>query len=499
MRIFRETKSLLLLFTILINACSINAQEQQLMYTAQLNKVVESQKISQDDPLVLAVYFTGIKKGKDINLLNELDCVNLTADDCIYTLVYNLLKEGEKKAFAFFNKVHTVDAGKKFNAKGIHFFAGSKGCQEQIKRIKSPNALDEFNVSNEFKDTIPKTDLGISFFTLDDTIVLTETTSLGLKKVALYILVSFFVFNYEKRVAIYSTQFVIPLEANTKKKGKPENFVKDFLNEEIEKGKRFKNALKQMSISVLRDKWFKTVMTEKNLKRFHTLKSDNNFGQVSIGNILQKSTNTIQPKYQMKLNNENRFHQLAAYMATIRFCSEIPMIPPFVGDHNLMEKQKKALEKVIRKQLEEAAVLVRRQTNMNSSSNRGDDLLSGTFELKDVFPQPTYKFNLDIELLQKRVSKNSFRIEDKIYANMLLSVYNLKKQEQEIQPKKGKNKLKLISEPIEHSFAFGNQVKMTDAYFYNAMIKGMNQDRDIVIFDKKNNPNGIYETILFLP
>jgi len=434
----------------------------------------------------MAIYFTGIEKGNNCKKFNQ-------AEKDIYQAVYQLLENGIDNTRIFFNNLYNLSGGKKFVAQGVHFFAGDD-IDNSIKRIQ-PNA---------FPEKIPLKKLGIAFFTLDDTIILTEITSQGMKKVALYMLISFFVFNFERQLIIYNNQFVLPLEANTFHTKNNYEFVKEFLkNEQSAKfskgnssGNRFEKVMKQMTISVLRDKWFKTVM--KNLKVFSDLESNQHVGQVSINNLQIKRSNNIHSEYQMKLKNENKFRQLAAYMATTNFSFEVPLNPAFVDVEKYMTNQQEAIMEVIKDQFKAVGEKVTGLLiDLRTELNHGYDENSGTFDLARLFVSPKYKFNMDITLYQKRVSKNSFRIEDNVQAEMTLSIYKRHPSGgfKEIQPKKNKTKLVIKSQQINHSFVFGKNVKMSDSYFYNAMLKGMKQNRDIIIFDKPNNTNGVYESI----
>jgi hypothetical protein len=495
--ISKQISYVVLFWYILIIACS--AQEQALkqeQLIAQHDQTRHSDKSANNKGINLAIYFTGIERGNNCKKFSK-------EEKEIYENVYGLLKHGENKASFFFNKLHNAKGGENFAKKGVHFFAGDVSAKnsgekiivlnEQIERIKSNSSL--------LDDKIEASRLGISFFTLDDTIVLTETTSMGMKKVALYILISFFLFNFDEQLVIYSSQFVVPLESNTEKDTNTYTFIKEALRDE--KGKRFKKLLKELSISILRDKMFKQIVT--NFTRFNTLRANKNYGQVSIGKITQAHLQDISERYQMKLKNENKFRQLAAYMATIRFCNEIPMIPPFAGEINYMDNQKQALTNVIKNKFQAVGEEVThlKYIDLNAKSNHGIDRFEDSFELKDLFQQSKYQFNFDIELVQRRLSKNSFRIQDRVQASMELKIFEEvtdprteKIKRKELQPKSGRNRLKIISDPIEHSFVFGENVRMSDAYFYNAMLKGLLKKRNEVIFDDNVGANnGIYESV----
>jgi len=414
-----------------------------------------------DTSLKMAIYYSGLKKGNNCNefIQNEKE---------LYSTVFDLMNSGDKRTKRFINKVYTSTLGKKYQKMKIHFFSDT--IVPTIQRVKG----DSSSTSNNFDSNT----VYLSFISLDNTIVLDETISSGMKKVAVYTLASFFLLSYEKRRVIFSKQFVVPLEGATDSSVNSYTYANALVGKKSLKD-LFVKLQTQMIKKALVDKKFKNIL--ENEYRLVTMESQKLYGIVDINNV--RLTNIKKDSYKINLKREYHFRQLASYMATVRFCREIAMSPPFMevdpvkGVHKVVH-QTKTQKNSMKNQREQIINVI------NDICDKDGLKLTGnmeTFYKKNPFPQPNLILEFDIILNQTRVSENYYSRKDNIQSKSTLTLKNI--YDHVVTPKSNRP-FQFVHE-ITHKFTKGDKgdkVEMSDAYFYNAMLLSMKKNKEI-LFD----------------
>ena len=172
------------------------------------------------------------------------------------------------------------------------------------------------------------------FVSLDDVVLLSSKTSLGLNKISVYVSLSVYLFSFADRQVIYAGQFVVPVEGATR----DEDVWK--YGESLISQDSLKEAFQGLAANLLAASLNSTGL-EKSLT---SLSKGNTASFQGTGFISVDVDRAINPrfdipeKYRAQISSEWEtayFRRLTSYLMVARLSKEVPMVPAFARDPSL--------------------------------------------------------------------------------------------------------------------------------------------------------------------
>ncbi|MBF0589593.1 MAG: hypothetical protein HQL53_10745 [Magnetococcales bacterium] len=432
---------------------------------------------SQQQTLALKTAFLGFFKGARDEKITD------PGTRAIYNAMFKRLKAGEQRTFRYFDGLRQTKRGQTFfdEAHQFEFFT---------PRYAGASYKSMGRVQKGFGDAkghIPTRNLGFFFVTLDDTVVLEVIHSDGMKKIYLYTLISYHLYDFANRHITYSGHAVIPFSASFNKGDKHWNNAKKAFvhlintNQQMKEG--FANLVKQLASGAVKGRRLLATLKNKSAQRRDMM------GIVRVGSKLMApvgKNSGVQNKYRVALGNPNSFRQLAGYLLTSHMARTVPMVPVYADRRSDGLSQSYIADEPALREI----FLQKRTRNLFSAltgkridAAKGQALLdesSDFYALGDnLFPMPLVELRLDahLSLSQKRIAQDDIEQTDRFTVHMKTALTQYK---QSIAgqhyafcpPAKLRNKT-TASFSDTNDYIPDEATKISDIQYYNALFRAI--------------------------
>lgn len=249
--------------------------------------------------------------------------------------------------------------------------------------------------------------IAFSFFTFDDAIVVNESTGDGLTKVAVYLLLSFHVYDFKNRHIVYSRHFILPLEGVS---DEPNVDVAAYALQLVSLPKldeAYRNFLRDLLVRIVDGDDFKKTLARRQAGlhgafAVFTVEVDNPVNApAGLGSPLSGSPGYI------------GYRRLAAYQTAGKLAAQTQVLPAYAGDPSLGIDPSQ-LTKMVRLHGETVFLrLTGRELRASTGEKSRTDCDSRFCYVDDhPFPEPAWKFKISVKAAMSASRQGDGRVQE---------------------------------------------------------------------------------------